>query len=46
VLEVVAEVEPLGDLPGRELLLRIGVLRQQRLEIAFATSHRHGLNLG
>src|SRR5258708_26349134 len=45
VLEVIAEVELLGYLGVAEILLHLGVLFQQRLEIAFAAPYRHGVAL-
>src|SRR5260370_12752963 len=45
VLEVIAEVELLGYLGVAEILLHLSVLFQQRLEVAFAAPHRHGVAL-
>src|SRR5260221_4646798 len=45
VLEVIAEVELLGYLGVAEILLHLGVLFQQRLEVAFAAPYRHGVAL-
>src|SRR6267142_172570 len=45
VLEVIAEVELPGYLGVAEILLYFSVLFQQRLEIAFAAPHRHGVAL-
>src|SRR5260370_41515798 len=45
VLEVIAEIELLGYLGVAEILLHLGVLFQQRLEIAFAAPYRHGVAL-
>src|ERR1700690_846898 len=46
VLEVIAEVELLLDLVVAQIFLHLGVLLQQRLEIAFAAPHRHRVALG
>src|ERR1700682_2075095 len=45
VLELVAEVELLGYLGVAEILLHIGVLFQERLEVTFAAPYRHGVAL-
>src|ERR1700681_1954048 len=43
VLEVIAEVELAGYFGVAEILLHSGVLLQQRLEVASAAPHRHGV---
>src|SRR5581483_12190567 len=45
VLEVITEIELLLDLLVVEIALHIGVLLQQRLEVAFAAPDRHGVAL-
>src|ERR1700730_18516748 len=45
VLEVITEVELLGYLGDGEIFLPLGVLLQQRLEIALAAPHRHRVAL-
>src|SRR5436309_11349868 len=45
VLEMMAEVELLGYLGAAEIFLHLGVLFQQRLEVAFAAPYRHGVAL-
>src|SRR6266849_3114629 len=45
VLEVIAEVELLGYLGLAEIFPHLSVFLQQRLEVAFAAPHRHGVAL-
>src|SRR5581483_10895816 len=45
VLEVITEIELLLDLLVVEIALHIGVLLEQRLEVAFAAPDRHGVPL-